>query len=371
MMSEEQKTGDRISANNTRKRVAVAMSGGIDSSVAAAILVDQGLEVIGLTAHMWKENSRCCSEEDVKGAQKVAWFLGIRHYVLNASEVFSKNVVDPFVSEYMQGRTPSPCVVCNQMIKFGFLLARAMQFDCTALATGHYARVEQRGGFYRLLKAKDCARDQSYFLHRLSQRQLAHSIFPLGDWIKKKDVVAYTRNRSLPITPRKESRDLCFVPDGEYGQFVEGRVPEAKKKGRITDTNGRDIGTHEGIHRYTVGQRSGLGVSCSVPLYVTHLDAQENVVEVGKREEAFAQTCFLEDVSWIAGRPPENNRLYDLRIRYQHDGVPARIHHVGDSCVRVDFLAPQFAVTPGQAAVFYDGDEVLGGGWIASAEPAE
>ena len=351
-------------STSKRKRVAVAMSGGIDSSVAAAILVDQGLEVIGLTAHMWQADARYCSLEAVNQARQVACCLGINHYVVNASHVFSRDVIDPFVAEYARGRTPSPCVICNQMVKFGLLLERAAQFDCVDLATGHYARIEQRDGYYHLLRARDHGRDQSYFLHRLSQRQLAHSIFPLADLIKQKDVEAYARERSLPITPRSESRDLCFVPDGKYSRFVESRLPALNKTGQITDKSGRALGKHEGIHRYTVGQRRGLGIASAEPLYVTRLDAQHNVVEVGPHEQTLGPTCCLEDVHWIAGHPPANNRLYNLRIRYRHEGAPAHIRRIEDGRVRVDFLTPQFAITPGQAGVFYDQDEVLGGGWL-------
>ena len=347
-------------------RVAVAMSGGLDSSVAAALLVDEGREVIGLTAHMWKEGSRCCSVEDVKHAREVAWFLGIRHYVLNASELFNRDIVDPFVTEYLEGKTPSPCVTCNRKIKFGFLMTRAVQFDCSFLATGHYARVERTNGHYHLFKAKDRTRDQSYFLHRLSQRQLAHTIFPLADYVKEEDVRSYARRRSLPLTPRKESQDLCFITNGQYSQFVEARSRDAGTTGAIIDQDGQELGTHEGIHRYTVGQRRGLGVASTKPLYVTRIDAQRKTVEVGPRESTMTQTCILQDINWISGYPSDTDRTFDLRIRYRHEAAPARIQKREDGSLQVNFLTPQFAVTPGQAGVIYDGDEVLGGGWIAA-----
>lgn len=349
---------------HSKGKIAIAMSGGTDSSVAAAILVEQGFDVIGLTAHMWKDGSRCCSVEDVENARKMAWALGIEHYVLNAEELFNTHIVNPFIEQYLQGRTPSPCVICNEKIKFGFLLTRAVQFDCDALATGHYARIEEKNGQFHLMKARDAAKDQSYFLHRLSQRQLAKIIFPLADMIKKQDVLPYAQENSLPITSRPESQDLCFVPDGEYGRFVEQRAPQACKTGSIVDTVGKQIGTHEGIHTYTIGQRRGLGVSSADPLYVTHLNPDSNTVEVGPREKTMGQTCFIRDVHWIAGHPPSEQKSYGVRIRYKHEAAPARIENIGDNQMRVDFNSPQFAITPGQAGVIYDDNEVLGGGWI-------
>ncbi|MCU0857431.1 MAG: 7-cyano-7-deazaguanine synthase [Pontiellaceae bacterium] len=218
-----------------KKRAAVGMSGGTDSSVAAALLVEHGYEVIGLTAHMWKDGSRCCSLEDVARAQKVCAALGIRHYVVNAQDRFEEKVVAPFVSEYAAGRTPSPCIFCNQFIKFGFLLDRAAQLDCDILATGHYARIEERDGIFHLLRAADRTKDQSYFLHRLSQKQLARIAFPLGGWTKEQ-VKKWSVDHSLPIVPRGESQDLCFVEAGKYAEFIEDRAPEVKRTGQVLDT---------------------------------------------------------------------------------------------------------------------------------------
>lgn len=348
----------------SRKKIAVAMSGGTDSSAAAAILVEQGLDVIGLTAHMWKDGSRCCSVEDVERARKVAWSLGMEHYVLNAEEMFNTEIVDPFINEYLNGRTPSPCVICNQKIKFGFLLTRAIQFDCAALATGHYARIEERNGQYHLLKARDQSKDQSYFLHRLSQKQLAHISFPLANMIKKEHVIPMMREKSLPNTSRSESQDLCFVPDGEYGKFVEKHAPTASKAGKIIDTTGKIIGTHNGIHNYTIGQRRGLGIASTDPLYVTDIDPVQNIITVGTREHTKKQSCALTDVNWIAGSPPSKTKDCTVRIRYRHEAAPARIEHLDNNRTLVTFQEPQFAITPGQAGVIYDGDEVLGGGWI-------
>ena len=239
-----------------KKRAAVGMSGGMDSSVAAALLTEQGYEVIGLTAHMWKDGSRCCSLEDVSRAQKVCAALGIRHYVLNAQGRFAEHVVARFVNEYAAGRTPSPCIACNQFIKFGFLLERALQLNCEILATGHYAQIETRAGKFHLLRGIDRTKDQSYFLHRLSQKQLAHVAFPLGGW-KKEDVKKWSADHSLPVVPRGESQDLCFVEAGEYPEFIEAHAPEIKRRGRLLDAAGQQIGEHGGVHRFTVGQRGG------------------------------------------------------------------------------------------------------------------
>lgn len=347
-------------------RIAIAMSGGADSSAAAALLVDLGHEVIGFTARMWNDGLRCCSEEDVVHARQVAWFLGIRHHVLNATEVFAQEVVDPFVAEYVNGRTPSPCINCNKLVKFGLLLRRAIQLDCTALATGHYARVVSDNGLHSLFRARDTDRDQSYFLHRLSQEQLSRSIFPLADMIKKTDVSDYITRRGLPVHNRPESRDVCFVPDGNYASFVETRVSDALKPGPILDVSGVKLGTHQGIHRYTIGQRHGLGVSAPEPLYVIRINKQNGTVIVGTRQQAMSRSCDVQDVHWISGSPPDFGRAYDTRIRYNHQPAPATLQPASDNVIHIDFIEPQFAITPGQAAVFYDGDQVIGGGWIAS-----
>jgi tRNA-specific 2-thiouridylase len=357
----------QTNADGTRPgRIAIAMSGGADSSAAAAILVDRGHEVIGFTARMWNDGSRCCSEEDVVRAREVAWFLGIRHHVLNATEIFAQEVVDPFVAEYVNGRTPSPCINCNEMVKFGLLLRRAVQLDCTALATGHYARVVSDSGLHSLFCARDTTRDQSYFLHRLSQEQLSRSVFPLADLMKKTEVTDYIARRGLPVQNRPESRDVCFVPDGNYAGFVETRMPEARKPGPVLDISGRTLGLHQGVHRFTIGQRHGLGVSAPEPLYVIRIDKRNGAVVVGSREQVMSRSCDVEDINWISGTPPDFSRLYETRIRYNHAPEPATLSPVGDGVVHISFVEPQFAITPGQAAVFYDGQQVVGGGWIAS-----
>ena len=348
------------------RRIAVAMSGGVDSSVAAALLVDHGHDAVGLTARMWKEGSRCCSLEDVERARAVCDFLGIRHVVINALDVFSRCVAERFAAEYVRGRTPSPCVVCNQVVKFGVLLTRAIQFGCEAMATGHYARLETRADGVHLLKARDRTRDQTYFLHRLSQRQLSHAMFPIGDMIKATDIVPYTEQRGLPLAPRPESRDICFAPPGRHHEVVEQFFPAVARPGPLVDDTGRRIGTHEGIHRYTVGQRRGLGVSGErEPVFVKAVRPDTNTVVVSGRSDMLSQRCVVEDLRWVAGQAPPAGRPYDVRIRYRHEGAAARFAVRPDGRLDIVFDEPQFAVAPGQAAVLYDGDEVLGGGWIS------
>ena len=379
-----------------KKRAAVGMSGGTDSSVAAALLVEQGWEVIGLTAHMWKDGSRCCSIEDVARAQKVCAALGIRHYVVNAQDRFEEKVVNPFVSEYAAGRTPSPCIACNQFIKFGFLLDRAVQLDCDVLATGHYARIEERDGAFHLMRAVDRTKDQSYFLHRLSQKQLAHVAFPLGGWTKE-EVKKWSADHNLPIVPRGESQDLCFVEEGMYPEFVEARAPEVKKKGRVLDDQGKQLAEHDGIHRFTVGQRGGTGVAVGERVYVSRIDADKNEIILSPREGVMQSECFVNGAQWISGHFPENktpqpapacghpskggellkspppegcrnggvgHSVFTVQPRYGHRGAAATIEKISDTEFKVCFAEPQFALTPGQAAVVYDGDAVLGGGWI-------
>jgi tRNA-specific 2-thiouridylase len=376
------------------------MSGGTDSSVAAALLVEQGYEVIGLTAHMWKEGSRCCSLEDVTRAQKVCAALGIRHYVVNAQDRFTERVVDPFVAGYAAGETPSPCISCNQFIKFGLLLDRAAQLDCDILATGHYARIEQRDGTFHLLRAVDPKKDQTYFLSRLSQKQLAHIAFPLGEWTKE-EVKKWSADHNLPIVPRGESQDLCFVEAGKYADFVESRAPGVKKKGKILDDKGNELGEHDGVHRFTVGQRGGTGIAVGQRIYVQQINPEKNEVTLAPRESVMQSECIVTDAHWISGSFPERQTpqptpacghpsgggdllnsppregcrnggvgrsVFTVQPRYGSGGAPATIEKISDTEFKVVFEEPQFALTPGQAAVVYNGDEVLGGGWIRGME---
>jgi tRNA-specific 2-thiouridylase len=349
---------------SSRGRVAVGMSGGTDSSAAAAILADQGYEVIGLTAHMWKEGSRCCSLEDVERARKVCSYLGIRHYVVNAQEIFTDRIVDPFVEAYASGRTPSPCIQCNAFVKFGFLVDRARQLSCDHLATGHYARVEQREGSYHLLCAADPRKDQSYFLHRLNQQQLGYILFPLAA-MEKAEVKAYSARRGLPVIPRGESQDLCFIEEGRLPEFVEQRNPSVATPGVIQDTEGNVLGTHNGLHHFTVGQRGKLGIALGERMYVSRLDRENNAVVVAPRSGTMKSECTLAEVHWISGEAPGLELKLEVRPRYRSEGAAATVRLSDDGRnAAVRFSEPQFALTPGQAAVFYQGSEILGGGWI-------
>lgn len=343
------------------------MSGGLDSSVAAALLVEQGHEVIGLTAHLWKDGSRCCSAEDVARAARVARRLGIEHRVLNSVEFFGEKVVRPFVEEYARGLTPSPCVRCNEFVKFGVLLRDALRMGCARLATGHYARAERRDSVWRLLRGADERKDQSYFLHRLDQAQLAHALFPLGTWTKA-GAAAYAARCGLPVETASDSQDLCFVPAAGYAVFVEKYRPDLRAEGRILDTAGREVGRHAGVHRFTVGQREGLGIASASRLYVKELRPESNEVIVGTREEVARSSCTARDVRWVAGAPPAGAVRCVVRLRYRHRGAAATVDPLAGDRAEVRFDQPEFAVTPGQAAVFYDADEVLGGGWIERGE---
>ncbi|MFL2877226.1 MAG: tRNA 2-thiouridine(34) synthase MnmA [Pontiellaceae bacterium] len=359
-----------MQSNKTKIRVAVGMSGGTDSSAVAAMLVDQGYEVIGLTAHMWKEGSRCCSLEDVERARTVCDFLDIRHYVVNAQEVFAAKIVDPFVDGYAAGETPSPCIQCNAFIKFGFLLTRAEQLGCQAVATGHYARVEKDvAGFYRLFCAKDPEKDQSYFLHRLSQYQLEHLMFPLAD-LPKPEVRAYSKERGLPIVSRGDSQDLCFIEEGQLAHFVEQRNDSVAVDGEIVDHTGRVVGRHKGLHHFTVGQRGGLGVALGERMYVKRLDKATNRVEIAPRPGVLSDICLVRDLHWIHSKSDASIRCL-VRPRYGSRGAWALITPLDGGFAEVQFEEPQFALAPGQAAVFYADTEVLGGGWIDKVPGSE
>ncbi len=353
----------------TRGRVAVGMSGGLDSSVAAALLADAGWEVIGLTLHMFKDGSRCCSLEDVQRARRVCERLGIRHYTLNVVDAFEERIIRPFAAAYAEGRTPNPCIFCNRHFKFGELVARARALGCTRVATGHYVRLRtDPDGAARLQRGRDPGKDQSYFLHRLTQDQLRACLFPLGDLLKG-DVRRIAAEKQIPTAGMRETADLCFITAAGPAPLVERYHPAARRPGPIVDESGRTIGAHEGIHHFTVGQREGLRVAAPQRLHVRELRAGTNTVVAAPRERVLSRGCILSDVFWQAGRPPPPGASLTVRLRYQHPGVAAGLE-LGDSgSARIRFAEPQFAVAPGQAAVLFEGDTVLGGGWIEGVEP--
>ena len=365
-------------------KIAVAMSGGVDSSAAAAMLKDEGHELVGFTMQLWNQRrglsvdadgeplpSRCCSLDDVYDARRVAGELGFPFYVLNLEREFERDVVEPFVRSYLGGETPIPCVACNSRLKFASLDRLAQSLGCDKVATGHYARVsfDEAANRHRLLKGRDARKDQTYFLWELTQAQLSRALFPLGGLSKPEAREAARRHR-LTVAEKAESQEICFVPDGDYAGFIdryleaEGRGGEKPREGEIVDARGEVLGRHGGVHRYTVGQRRGIGVARPLPLYVVRVEAEQNRVVVGHEGELLTREFTAAGVNWVAFDEPEGPVRADVRVRYRHAEAPATITPLGGGRVLVRFDEAQRAVTPGQATVFYRGEEVVGGGWI-------
>jgi tRNA-uridine 2-sulfurtransferase len=362
--------------------VAVAMSGGVDSSTVAALLLQHGRAVVGLTMQLWNQRRlpelqgdgpaqhRCCSLDDVYDAKRVAQHLNFPHYVVNFEEQFEQRVVRPFVEQYLAGRTPIACTNCNTDVKFEPLLRMARQIGAEQLATGHYARIrwDEATGRYQLLRARDDSKDQSYFLWGLTQEQLSRSEFPLGE-LTKEQVRNLARSVALPVAEKPESMELCFVPNGNYVQFIHAYSRETGKplkdqEGDIVTEDGTVVGRHTGVHNYTIGQRKGLGFATGRPIYVLAIDPEKNRVIVGEDDALRATTLEIENVNWVSiAEPAAPLRAY-VKIRHKHEPAPARVEVLPGLCARITFDAPQRAITPGQAAVLYDGDLVLAGGWI-------
>ncbi len=384
-------------------KIAVAMSGGVDSSAAAALLREQGHELVGFTMQLWNQRrgisvdengeplpSRCCSLDDVYDARRVAEGLGFPFYVLNLEKDFERDVVEPFVQSYLDGETPIPCVACNSRLKFASLDKMAVSLGCDKVATGHFARVEydKAANRYRLFRGRNHWKDQSYFLWELTQDQLSRSLFPLGE-MTKEDARDIARGAKLYTAEKQESQEICFVPDGKYSEFIdrylvhEDRADDLPDGGEIVNTAGETVGTHTGIHRYTIGQRRGLGIANEKPLYVLQIERAKNQIIVGEAEDLDSTEFIAKGVNWVAFDEPGEPVRAKVKIRYRHDPAPATIYpvdqplpHAGSdadrsvhapSGARIVFDQPQRAITPGQATIFYDIDgceEVVGGGWI-------
>jgi tRNA-specific 2-thiouridylase len=353
-------------------RIVVAMSGGVDSSVAAALLAEEGHEVIGLSMQLYDQREgearfgSCCTIDDLHDARRVAAALDIPHYIVNFERQFEAEVISNFVGEYVAGRTPIPCVHCNGSLKFATLLSRALGLGAEAVATGHYARIERRDDRWRLLRAADAQKDQTYFLWMLTQDQLGATRFPLGE-MTKPQVRALATELGLPTAQKPESQEICFVPFGDYRTLLQERRGYAGEEGAILDAAGTRVGTHSGYAHFTVGQRHGLGVALGEPVYVREVRPARNEIVVGRREEVFATKFLVDERHFIAGEAPHERFEASVRIRHKGGDVPCEVTLVGDRRMAIETAEPVWAPAPGQAAVLYAGEECLGGGRIIAA----
>jgi tRNA-specific 2-thiouridylase len=367
-----------------QETIAVAMSGGVDSSAAAAMLHAQGFTLVGLTLQLWNQRrlagregmpetvqGRCCSIDDVYDARRVAEHLGIPYYLVNAQERFEDEVVRPFVSEYLAGRTPIPCTLCNNHLKFDQLLVTARQIGAERIATGHYARnrYDEARARWVLSRPADIRKDQTYFLFGLTQEQLSRTLFPLGE-MQKPEVRASAAEHGLQLAQKPDSQEICFIPGGSYAQFLKAYLDEQGRDlpdsaGELVTAGGEVVGRHEGIHGFTVGQRKGLKLSSSDPMYVLKIHPDSHAVEVGTDEQLMSRELTAERLNWVSMEEPEGEVRVAIKIRHRHEPAAATLRVVGEDRVEAIFDEPQRAITPGQAAVFFQGDEVAGGGWIS------
>ena len=360
----------RRTRDRKMKKALIAMSGGVDSSLAASLTKDAGFECIGCTMKLYDNEDiglgrghTCCSLDDVEDARSVAYKIGIPYYVFNFTGDFHEKVISRFVSAYEHGLTPNPCIDCNRYLKFDELYTRAEILGCEYLVTGHYARIEKYNGEYLLKKALDESKDQSYVLYFLTQEQLAHTLFPLGT-MKKPDVRALAEKNGFINASKPDSQDICFVPDGDYGAFLERYTGKKYTKGDFLDTDGKVLGNHNGTIRYTIGQRKGLGIAFGKPLYVKQIDVKNNTVTLAEEQELYSDTLTAEDFHWISGHAPSSETICKAKVRYRQKEQPATAYPQQDGTVKIVFDEPQRAITPGQAVVLYDGDYVVGGGTI-------